>query len=989
MIPFKQFTFLTEALSDRHKNMIDDWGVGDHSFSDHVFGGPQETHHTIQIPLAKPIPPNKEIKDHLESHGYSMEGYANGTVKDKHGRDVKVGRALSKTKAPHLIPTFQQDPGRAVVHITRHPHGVGGMSTGKNWTSCMTIEGNHDYWRKHLPADLEHGTHVAYLGFPEDTNFDRPLARIALKPFENEDYDHKILRPEQARRDYGIHNSNFANTVRGWAEKHFPTRDDVYHKSHDLYDDDGNTTVYNTTNPELIHHDDPEVRSAVIQHAKLEDHHVDHLIEDDEHVDDLAHNDHLTSGQIHKVISSEYFSPWSIKNLSQRPNFNSSHIDALLNRRKNYAYSGSYAGHAAALEQATPEQRKRFIYSENTESNDHETFLDRVDRKALDKDDISHYVNAPNLGPITGANALYHHNSDRSHIQAYMKRWKDHGTYSGYDSIKSLLNLHPEKFDKKTLTSVMDMYHHDYDQHHILALGHHEADGTHVTQALNPRNSAALIDTALESKHAKQEHFDMVLNNHGDYREQNIAKALSKTTDVTHLDRFSHVMDYDIQKAITSNPLARHYHFQRNLNHTAEATDSTGVHSFKELGVRNNPHLDKHQLIHHLEDSKHHFGDGKRASAMNYHDTIINHPNADGDVWSHALRSPSINKVVTAGLFQGQNVTRIEPRHIDDIISAGHGSAVQNAMKHVSLRDMFTHNHLTQILDNPEMGPHHVLASSLHAFQPGVHMDRIVDRAVESKNFHNVQFVKHLTPEHIDRIVKAGGYDAVRNHKWGAQNIHDFLHDDTVGSPQKEHILKNNAGVNPDHLHAAIKLADQTSDSRLGAIALQHHKSDASHLEAGMKSKNFHTQAALAGHKDFNSSHVDHMVNNFPEYHRQALANALDHPTAANEGHIDKAFSHSHLDALNGDSDHDPDEVGNLHSAAISSRHATEKHVEDVLVNTDNHHPDTISNAIHNEKAMREDLEILAHNDTIHTYHDHAQEAHDELVRRGHRHEDY
>ena len=109
----------------------------------------------------------------------------------------------------------------------------------------------------YLPNDVKHGTHVAYLHRSDDPDMKKPLARIALKPYEPDDSSKKpILRPES--KTYGTADESFGKAVNQWAEKNFPVdKNTVYKKNDELYDDDGRNyvgspeTLFKSSNPEF------------------------------------------------------------------------------------------------------------------------------------------------------------------------------------------------------------------------------------------------------------------------------------------------------------------------------------------------------------------------------------------------------------------------------------------------------------------------------------------------------------------------------------------------------------------------------------------------------------------------------------------------------------------------------------------------------------------------------------------------------------------
>lgn len=244
---------ITEELTSAQKKRVDKYKVGDKpksiEISKHVI--PPGTDRVV-IPLSDPndkkLEAPKPIQEHLAKHGFEVHDYVNGHAKDKHGRTMKIGKALQQTNAdPHLINSFNSDPERAnakqhanlQVVVSRHPYDVAGMSTNRSWTSCMdmdsTKKGNISN-AHYLHHEVKNGTHVAYLTQKGDDHVKNPVARIALKPFTSEDGTHHILRPED--KQYGNAASAFEHTVNSWTNEHFEAKPDTfYHKSHTSYND--------------------------------------------------------------------------------------------------------------------------------------------------------------------------------------------------------------------------------------------------------------------------------------------------------------------------------------------------------------------------------------------------------------------------------------------------------------------------------------------------------------------------------------------------------------------------------------------------------------------------------------------------------------------------------------------------------------------------------------------------------------------------------
>lgn len=259
-----QYDLILEELSDSQKSKVDKWvkpGRRTIDISSHVFpAGHERVTIPVQDPKDRSVPAPEHIANHLKEHGYEVHDYLNGRAKDKHGREVKLGKALRQTKAPaEYIDHFNADPKRnaARLHgdlhvvVSRHPYDVAGMSTNRGWTSCMDMDGCHDEQR-HLKHDVHEGTHVAYLVRKGDHNIENPVARIALKPHTSLDGTHTVLRPED--RTYGGAASSFGHTVNKWATENFPlNKGHVYTKNTKIYDDAGDMDEGILMHPDADH----------------------------------------------------------------------------------------------------------------------------------------------------------------------------------------------------------------------------------------------------------------------------------------------------------------------------------------------------------------------------------------------------------------------------------------------------------------------------------------------------------------------------------------------------------------------------------------------------------------------------------------------------------------------------------------------------------------------------------------------------------------
>lgn len=305
--------WLLEELTPNQKRIVDSWPETRNpiNISKHVIPSGQDR---ITIPLEDPhdhkVMPHPDIASHLEKHGYSVEDYSSGTAKDKYGRITKIGKALSSTKAdPKLLNTFNSDPARqggGKVHdnlqvvISRHPHDVAGMSTGRGWTSCMDMKDgvNKDY----LKHEIAEGTHVAYLTQKGDHEVKNPIARIALKPFREEKSDRIILHPEH--KTYGTAASSFEHTVNNFVNNHFPLKENTFYtKNSKVYDDSHNSgqvvALTSTITPDKIAHlSKPSNNIQELQSKQKKAMHIAMFGDDEQRDHLLNHPSHLVRGAV-------------------------------------------------------------------------------------------------------------------------------------------------------------------------------------------------------------------------------------------------------------------------------------------------------------------------------------------------------------------------------------------------------------------------------------------------------------------------------------------------------------------------------------------------------------------------------------------------------------------------------------------------------------------------------------------------------------------
>lgn len=190
-----------------------------------------------------------KIKDFINEAGFqvlSVQDYIKGVCYKKGDKNTyKIGRVLASLDQPQISIEdrsgnfksvneydyrFKTDPIRHIniepmlVVISRHPYDIFGMSTGRNWTSCMDLkkekEANNT---KFLPSEVALGTLVAYL-IPKSelksngkVDLKKPYSRIALKPLRNENKELAY----GIGKIYGAKVTKFTKFMENWVTENF------------------------------------------------------------------------------------------------------------------------------------------------------------------------------------------------------------------------------------------------------------------------------------------------------------------------------------------------------------------------------------------------------------------------------------------------------------------------------------------------------------------------------------------------------------------------------------------------------------------------------------------------------------------------------------------------------------------------------------------------------------------------------------------------
>jgi hypothetical protein len=156
--------------------------------------GKSEVHAAIEQDIGIPI---------------SSDDYKKGMVKDKNGKQIRIGSAISD---PKLRTAFKTDPlrkGQSTkaasrnVRITRSPTGVAGQTSHEqSWEGHSCKNFNDGSNRHYLCHEVEHGTVVAYL---TDKESSEEIARGTFQPYTNNEGNYMYKLDSY----YGENNAQF------------------------------------------------------------------------------------------------------------------------------------------------------------------------------------------------------------------------------------------------------------------------------------------------------------------------------------------------------------------------------------------------------------------------------------------------------------------------------------------------------------------------------------------------------------------------------------------------------------------------------------------------------------------------------------------------------------------------------------------------------------------------------------------------------------
>lgn len=297
MLGFK--SFLLEYLTDAQKRNYShvEMSPKARQDTDRFFGvGNDKVHGEIHHDDKSEI--HKQLENHL-GQSISNDDYKRGTVKDKYGRDMKIGRLI---KDNHIRNQYDKDPVRQTDYTpsfkTSTVRGVevAGQTNpvpnaehpkGHSWKdiSCKNVVDGVK--KSSLENEIKHGTVVHFV---HDKN-GQEIYRATLQPYHNE-WDHTVYGVDS---EYGVKHPAFTKDAHRVAkELSGEYKSGIYTKNKKVHDDNGVTwTVHpaiQASHIDRVINNGNELETiGAVTHPHATDDHVRRALKhDSEYVRDVA-----------------------------------------------------------------------------------------------------------------------------------------------------------------------------------------------------------------------------------------------------------------------------------------------------------------------------------------------------------------------------------------------------------------------------------------------------------------------------------------------------------------------------------------------------------------------------------------------------------------------------------------------------------------------------------------------------------------------------
>ena len=204
----KIYDLILEELTDKQKKLTDKYTA---KRNKNLSFGPlfkeERTYFPLNITEIIDIEIPDKIKTTLDNAGFYITDYRAGIAmkkaklgEQKDLRQIKIGKILQKLNQPNLLKQFNERLGtskkdikdlKIEICITYNPYDIAGMSTDRNWTSCMNL--NDGIYKDTALKQVQYGGMCAYLINSNDKNIEKPYARIAIKRFISSKDESKFI----------------------------------------------------------------------------------------------------------------------------------------------------------------------------------------------------------------------------------------------------------------------------------------------------------------------------------------------------------------------------------------------------------------------------------------------------------------------------------------------------------------------------------------------------------------------------------------------------------------------------------------------------------------------------------------------------------------------------------------------------------------------------------------------------------------------------
>lgn len=185
---------IVSELTQEQKKLVDEYTQSrDKNLSFGPLFNQSRTYFSLNASGLNLIQMPKQIQEQIDKQGYYCPDYRQGYVYKKNdklkSKPVKLLKILSKGKPSNLkeltkkfnerLKSNRKEMIKCMICITYDPYDVAGMSTDRNWTSCMNLDRGE--YRDTPLKQVQYGGMCAYLIKESDKNIEEPIARIAIK----------------------------------------------------------------------------------------------------------------------------------------------------------------------------------------------------------------------------------------------------------------------------------------------------------------------------------------------------------------------------------------------------------------------------------------------------------------------------------------------------------------------------------------------------------------------------------------------------------------------------------------------------------------------------------------------------------------------------------------------------------------------------------------------------------------------------------------